>query len=429
MSKAKNLLCVLALLVLSFSLSALAEGGIALDENKVLYGMERSWAQGYVPTISDSAVNIYLPLVSDGAYGKLKATLILDDPAVTPFRNQDMFVSVSRNDDRVFPIRFKLRLLTGYENGDYPCHIQVEGKDRDGKPLSMELPLLLRVRGGADGYAEIRPDIGDVAADLRAGESSILTARVTNPYPNVEMRDVLMTVTEDKGEVMCENSEVIAVGDLAPGASTELEVPLKVLPTAGINPHTLKFTLSYTALDAKRTWEQSFNLPVSQELRLEQGGVQMASSVIQGDTANLTLPLMNMGRGELRNVYVTLTMPGVVEQQSVLVGTIPSGETKQAKISWNVAKDAEIGGHEGMLHVSGEDEWGNSTEFDLQVALAVEEKVVEPETNVKATVMRVASDNRLTYVLMGVSMLLLIAFVAQGFILRGKIRKAEEGRL
>ena len=423
----KKILFVLLLLLIP--VAALGEGGIALEENKVLYGMERSWAQGYSPTISEGAVNIYLPLVSDGAYGKLKATLIMDDPAVTPFRNQDMFVSVSRSDDKVFPIRFKLRLLTGYENGDYPCHIQVEGKDREGEVLSMDMPLLLRVRGGADGYAEIRPDIGEVAADLRAGESGILTAKVTNPYPNVEMRDVLLTVTEDKGEVLCENSEVIAVGDLAPGASIELEVPLKVLPTAGISPHTLKFTLSYTALDAKRTWEQSFNLPVSQELRLEQGGVQMASSIIQGDTANLTLPLMNMGRGELRNVYVTLTLPGVVEQQSVLVGTIPSGETKQAKISWNVAKDAEIGDHAGMLHVSGEDEWGNSTEFDLPVALTVEERVVEVETDVKATVLRVASDNRLTYGLVWLSGVLLVALVVQGIVLRGKVRKTEEGRL
>ena len=234
-----------------------------------------------------------------------------------------MFVSFSRNDDKVYPIKFRLRLLTDYQNGDYPCHIRVEGKNRDGNPLSTELPLLLHIRGGKDGYAELRPVIEVVDADLHAGETCPLTVRVANPYPNVEIRDVLLTVTDSKQEVVCENAEEISVGTLAPGASAELEIPMKALPTASINLHSLKFGLTFTALDAKQTCEQTFNLPVNQEMRLEQGGIQMAASVIQGDTASLTLPLMNMGRGELRNVYVTLTMPGVVEQQSVLVGTIP----------------------------------------------------------------------------------------------------------
>lgn len=423
----------LVLLLLLIPIAALAENEITLDENKVLYGMERSWAQGYAPNISDGAVNIHLPLASEAARGKLKATLVMDDPAVTPFRSQDMFVSFSRNDDRVYPIKFRLRLLTDYQNGDYPCHIHVEGKDGDGDPLSMDMPLLLRVRGGKDGYAELRPVIGEVAATLQAGESSTMSVRVTNPYPNIEMRDMLLSVTEDggrdKAEVMCEASEVIPVGTLAPGMSAEVEVPLKTLPTASVGPHTLKFSLTFTALEAKRTWEQSFNLPVTQEMRLEQGGVQMASSVIQGDTASLTLPLMNMGRGELRNVYASLTLPGIVERQSVLVGAIPSGETKQAKISWSVAKDAEIGDHTGALRVSGEDEWGNATSFELPLSLTVEERIAAPEADAKSAALSAVRDDRLTRALAISCALLLTALIAQNALLRRKIRRAEEGRL
>ena len=427
----KKLLFIMLLLFIP--VVALAENEISLDANKVLSNMERSWAQGYEPTISDGKVNICLPLIAPDAHGQLKATLILDDPAVTPFKNQNMFVSYSRNEDMIFPIKFKLRLATDYENGDYPCHIHVEGKDRNGELMFTDMPLLLRIRGGKNGYVEFRPVIDEVKAELNAGETSVLTAKVSNPYPDIEMQDMVLTVKEDGSgnnpEVMCEASELIRLGTLAPGASTLLEIPLKVLPTASINLHSLKFSLTFTALDEKNTWEQSFNLPVKQELRLEQGGVQMASSVIQGDTASLTLPLMNMGRGELRNVIASLTISGILEQQSVLVGTIPAGETKQAKINWTVVKDTEIGDYTGSLHVSAEDEWGNSTEFDIPVALAVEERVIEPETNATATLMRVTSDNRLTYALAGVSAFLLVAFVIQGIVLRKKIRKAEEGRL
>lgn len=418
-----------ALLLLLVPMTALAEGEIVLDVNRVLYGMERSWAQGYEPTITGGAVSICLPLVSDSAAGKLKATLVPDDPAVTPFKNQDMSVRCSRNGDRVYPVRFRLRLLTDYQNGDYPCHIRVEGKDRDGNPLYAEWPLMLHIRGGKDGYAELRAVIEVVDADLRAGETRLLSVRVVNPYPDIEMQDMLLTVTDSKQEVVCENAEEIPVGTLAPGASTEREISMKALPAASVGLHGLKFALTFTALDAKQTWTQTFNLPVSQALRLEQGGAQMADSVIRGDTASLTLPLMNMGRGELRNVCVTLTMPGVADRQSVLVGTIPSGETKQAKLSWSVDKTTETGDHGGTLHISGEDEWGNSTEFDLPVSLTVEERAAEPETDVKSTVLRAAADQRLTFALAGLSGLLLAAFVIQGIILRGKLRRAEEGRL
>ena len=50
--------------------------------------------------------------------------------------------------------------------------------------------------------------------------------------------------------------------------------------------------------------------------------------------ATLTVPVMNTGCPELSNVMATLTLPGITETQSVLVGTLASGETKSAKLTF-----------------------------------------------------------------------------------------------
>ena len=86
-------------------------------------------------------------------------------------------------------------------------------------------------------------------------------------------------------------------------------------------------------------WKETFTVPVTQAIRLEQGGVQLPTA-IAGELSNMTLPLMNMGKGELRNVLVKLEIDGVLDAQSVLVGTVAAGETKQAKLIFTPKLDS-----------------------------------------------------------------------------------------
>ncbi|MBR4443446.1 MAG: hypothetical protein IKS52_09280, partial [Clostridia bacterium] len=175
-------------------------------------------------------------------------------------------------------------------------------------------------------------------------------------------------------------------------------------------------------------WEETFTLPVSQEVRLEQGGVQAPPSVIQGDAAAFALPLMNLGRGELRNVVASLSLPGVVERQSVLVGAIAPGETKQAKISVTPGKDI-LGEVSGEISVAAEDAWGNETGFSLPISLTVE---AAPEAKKEAeTAADLVKEMVPGYVwpLAGACLTLLIALIVQGALLRGKIRRMEEEKL
>ena len=103
-------------------------------------------------------------------------------------------------------------------------------------------------------------------------------------------------------------------------------------------------------------------MPVTQAIRLEQGGVQLPVA-IAGELGNMTLPLMNMGKGELQNVLVKLEMDGVLDAQSVLVGTMAAGETKQAKLTFTPRLDS-VGTHSGTVTVTCEDAYGTRILID-----------------------------------------------------------------
>ena len=85
---------------------------------------------------------------------------------------------------------------------------------------------------------------------------------------------------------------------------------------------------------------------MTQAIRLEHGDAQLPPA-IAGELGNLTLPLMNLGKGELSNILVKLETPAA-NVQSVLVGSIAPGETKQAQLTFTPFED-KVGTHSGTM--------------------------------------------------------------------------------
>ena len=119
-------------------------------------------------------------------------------------------------------------------------------------------------------------------------------------------------------------------------------------------------------------------------------------------------------------------MPGITERQSVLVGTIQPGETKQAQITLTAPKNA-LGESSGTVTVSGEDNDGNSVSFDLPVSLNVEEAVkTDVFDNQTAAKQKTPAS---VIILSIVCAVLVAALIMQSILLRGKLHRLEEDRL
>lgn len=397
-----------------------------IDQRRVLQGMKRSWLQGYEPTISQNTMTFVLPVLSDTASGAIETEIILADEKISPFKLQTMKVKTQSSESGVWAVRFQLNLHADRKNGDYAATLRITGKDKQDQPLQSELPYVFRIRDGAPSQEIIRMRVDSVQSDFQVGEDGAVTITLTNPCRTVPFEQPVLQISDFLGDIIPQSSGVMYLNDLAPGESVTVRFPMTVLPKAAVAPHVLKLDMSWKALGETVTQTENHTLPVTQEIRLEHGGLRMADSVIAGDPVSLSLPLMNRGKADVIDVMATLTLPGITDRQSVLVGTIGPGETKTAQLS--VAPGKNLSGEfTGTLTVEGADNDGNPTKLSLPVSLTVEKpaQIVMGET-------QSAEEKEppiLLYALSGGCGLLLIVCVIQGAVLRGKIRRLEEGRL
>ena len=407
----RKLICIaLAVIVFAAPIAA-AE----VDQYAALPGMGKSWYQGYEPATKNNTMTIYLPVKTD-LEGPVTVSIELTDPHVYLLSSQPKSVTVSEKDG-IYPVKLTFSLQKDRRNGDYPAVITLKSGEK-----TETLPYTIRIRDGRGSHEELTPMISNVTGNLDVGADGSLTLTITNPTSTLSLMDGVLTITDPSGEVLMAGSDRFMIPEVLPGEAITVSVPMTVLGNAAIRVHTLNFKLSYQVCETAKTWEEAFTVPVSQAIRLEHGEVQLPPA-IAGELGNLTLPLMNLGKGELSNILVKLETPAA-NVQSVLVGSIAPGETKQAQITFTAFAD-HVGTHSGTVTISCEDAYGNTFSETIEVALTVEEplpELIEDVPEVKRT-------SPVTLFLAILTILLIVGLVAQHLLLTAKIHRLEEERL
>lgn len=420
----KRVTCFLLtmLLVLSMSVTTLA-AEFEIDQHAEIDGMSRSWYQGYEPTISYHTMTLCLPIRAEGYTGDITVSIALDDPDVFLLTSEPKTVTVSP-EDGIYPVKLSLALERYRRNGDFPATITIKGTNENGKEIVETMPYVIRIRDGYGSHETMEPVISDVIGDLNVGSEGNLSLTITNPTTTQSIMDAEITVTDSNGDILMSGSNRVKVNEILPGKFETVTIPMIVKGNASISQHTVEVKFSYKVLDKDTEWKETFTVPVTQAIRLEQGGVQLPTA-IAGELSNMTLPLMNMGKGDLRNVLVKLEMEGVLDAQSVLVGTMAAGETKQAKLTFMPKLDS-VGTHSGTVTVTCEDAYGNACSQTLNVTLTVDEPVPEVELQQEEEKEKMSTG---TIVLIALCVALTAALVVQGTLLTKKIHKLEEDRL
>jgi len=420
----KKMICVILtiLLMLSFSVTAIA-AEFGVDPYSKMDGMSKSWYQGYEPAIKNHTMTLYLPIRATNCAGEITVSIALDDPNVFLLTTQPKAVTVSPKNG-VYPVKLSLGLERNRRNGDYPATITVKGTNEAGEEIIEIIPYIIRIRDGVTSHESMVPVISNVMGDLNVGSDGSLSLTITNPTTTQSIRDGEITVTDSSGEILMMGSNRVQIPEILPGRSETVTIPMTVKGNASVSLHSLEVKFSYNCLGKEKEWTESFTVPVTQEIRLEQGGVQMPTA-IAGELGNMTLPLMNMGRGELQNVLVKLEMEDVLDPQSVLVGSMAPGETRQAKLTFTPRLDS-AGIHSGTVTVSCEDAYGNAFSQTLDVTLTVEEPIPEVEHQQEEEEKKLSTG---MVVLIVLCVLMATGLVIQGTLLTMKIHKLEEDRL
>ena len=420
----KRLTCILLtlLLVLSMSVTAFA-AEFEIDQHSTMDGMNRSWYQGYGPTIKNHTMTLCLPLRAESCVGDITVSIALDDPNVFLLTSEPKEVTVSPKDS-IYPVKLSLALERYRRNGDFPATITIKGNDGNGKEIVETFCYVIRIRDGYGSHETMEPVISNVHGSLDVGSDGSLSLTITNPTTTQSIMEGEITVTDASGDILMSGSNRFVIPEILPGKSETVTIPMTVKGNASISAHTLEVKFNYKVLGKDAEWTESYTVPVTQAIRLEQGGVQLPTA-IAGELSNMTLPLMNMGKGELRNVLVKLEVNGVLDAQSVLVGTMAAGETKQAKLTFTPKLDS-VGTHSGKVIITCEDAYGNAFSQTLDVPLTVEEPIPEVELQQEEEKEKISTG---TIVLIVLCVLLVVGLVVQGAIFTKKVHKLEEERL
>ena len=419
----KYLLILLSiLLMLSLAGNALA-AEFTLDPYAKFGNMELTWYQGYTPVLKNNTMMLHLPLRAENCVGDITVSFALVDPQVLLLAAEPKPITVSPKDG-LYPVTLTLPLAKNRRCGDYPAVITVTGKDSTGKEISETIPYTLRIRDGKPTHETFEPVFSDIKADLNLGADGTLELTLTNPTTTLSATDCCIFFKDPRGDIRLVGMDRINVPEILPGKSMTVTIPVTVKGNAEVALHDVELTFSCRVLDREAQWSQTFCVPVTQEIRLEQGGVQLPSA-LPGELATMTLPLMNLGKADVRNVLVKLEMDGVLDPQSVLVGTLSAGETKQAKLSF-VPKLDSMGTHTGTVTITCEDAYGNTFTQTLDVTLTVDEPIPEADLQQEEEKEKMSTG---AIVLIILCVVLAAGLVIQGAILTKKIHKLEEERL
>ena len=410
------------LLVIAMALPTFA-AECEIDQHYTMDVMSRSWYQGYEATIKNHTMTLCVPLRAEKCVGEIKVSIALDDPNVFLLTSQPKEVTVSAKDD-VYPVKLTVPLERYRRNGDFPATITVKGTDADGKEIIYTIPYVIRIRDGYSSHETVKPVISNIVGKLDVGTDGSISLTISNPTTTLAITDGEVTLIDASGDILVSGSNRIQVNEILPGKSEVVTIPAIVKGNASISQHIIDVTFSYKVLGPAAEYKETFTIPVTQSIRLEQGGVQLPAA-IAAELSNMTLPLMNMGKGDLLNVLVKLEIPGVIDAQSVLVGTMAAGETKQAKVTFTPRLDS-VGTHSGTVTITCEDAYGNPFSQTLNVDLTVDEPLPETGTEQEEEEKKISKG---TIILIILCVLLTAGIVVQGIILWGKIHKLEEDRL
>lgn len=88
---------------------------------------------------------------------------------------------------------------------------------------------------------------------------------------------------------------------------------------------------------------------------------------------------MNTGKSKLYNCMISCDIDSLESGGSVLVGEIPSGESKNGSLNLRVSSET-LGEVSGVIKITYEDDFGETYEKTAELSTVIEEKVIKADT-------------------------------------------------
>lgn len=251
----------------------------------------------------------------------------------------------SRNQSVTFNWKVRNDVGTGY----YPVVFHITAKTPKGESYTVDQTVFFNISGNPktdkkseeettkqQNKSEPRLIITGYEIDkeeIKAGDEFRLTVYIMNTSDRTAVSNIKLTLSssEDKNDncfVPKSGSSTIFVKRIGIGETYNLEVDMTAKPTLEAKSYPLTIEAEYEDYEVTPyTSRESISIPVTQELRISVGNVEvMPASIDVGNQSNIMFPINNLGKSKVYNVNVTFEGDSITGGES-FEGNLESGAT------------------------------------------------------------------------------------------------------
>lgn len=321
-----------------------------IDGTMLYPGMDKTYAQGYVPKVADGKVTIVLPLKGKTYSGDVNLTADLGTTTGNPFIFGNYSTSVHGDGDYLFTL--EIPLSDERINGIYPVTLTVEYLDTVGAKASQVFPVYVTI---ADGHASVDPEEKVIAEipqlfiskchitpDTISGNMEFTAELTVANIGNLSARSVMLaygsavngTTPTDVGILPAEVNSNLLLGTIEKDAEKSVSIKLKTTADVLVGAQFFPIKLDYSDVYGG-TYTVTFNylVEVTQPAEISYDPITIPQSVTSGNSLSLPANVFNVGKSTLRNVTVSLSGAGLFPVSSAFLGDILPGQAGNGAIN------------------------------------------------------------------------------------------------
>ena len=462
--------CMLFLLALFLILplgplqAGAAGNALSIDSENKYTGMDKSYAEGYMPSVSGGVAIVVLPLVSSTAIvgNSVSITLEYGDAQTSPFVFSNLQKSVALSSNQInggastksgYLVSLSLPLQSDRVNGRYPLGIQVSYTTADGAN-SQTFTVYVTIADGVNPNATPQPSAAETQpkiivseyhispSNALAGEDFSVKVTLKNTSGSKGVRNMKIAYKGETNDLLPSgSSNTVFIDSLGAGKTSTVTLKMKVGLDAQPKPQRVLLSIEYeSGSGAAYSSNEEIPIEIHQPNRISYDPPSIPTQINAGDTIPVSLNVFNMGKNTLNNVMCTVQAQGLLPEGSAFLGNMESGASKTAQIYVFVGtKDmvmttdgVSIGADEtknygpisGMIHLSYEDSYGESYNQDIPFST-----IINPPARVAATAQPVAAQPKASQWWISVliaAVLLAGAFVAFALVKRSRRKRVSD---
>lgn len=349
--KQKVFAWILVLILALTPVLAIAEGedageGLAIDTEHVYPDMDKSYANGYTPMVTQKDARILLPLVGNIDTDTISVTAKL--PADGPFAAQELSFDVVENtydvqsadgtdgSAKAFLIDCTVPLNRTVYNGTYFVRFIVRYDNSEEQAFSIQVSITEgKTRNSSGQKSLLLIENSAVTPTETIGNDAVtITLTIANDGQK-EARNITITaVPQDADIVLTSDLNGIYLERLAVNEVVTVQFDLRVARHALEGDHLVKIDMKYEGkTEGEYTSTASYRIHVAQPVELAYDAIKLPEKITSGDTFTQIIYVYNPSCATAYNVRGVLNMDGLICSSAYLGNIAPQGTaTKELSV-------------------------------------------------------------------------------------------------